>query len=450
MPSATDFRLDGRQGAMVLEEIRLEANFKRTLELKRPWNARDCPAIGQAAEAALSRYRFAIKLLFAALGVALLQPSSEAAETYQMVCLLRADTLPGQPGQRTADAKADVNAEAVPLLHTEVISVRAAAVETRGGRGGLGGFSHEGRCPGFGLSVSAPVDVPVTGGKKPGMAVVDTRAKHEAKKETVSSIFVVDDGPEDYSTFCMGEGGGAFVTCHVDSSDNTTVTGTNVAKARVATWTNRNMTAADAKGLAIDDTTFSQCPSLALTMLGVENRGQEWRAQEFKTGAKEISEPKWPNTHNRISSVYEPCLSDEDSSWDGKYDRQVAEGPKPKEATSKTWRNDEEQRKLTEVALLSPVAAIWFALREYIWCFYKKPRPDAIPESSPVKELMEYIGWYYTMGSWADHPVYTWNVYPYFDPNVQVNPADPAACGKVLWAAQSFAADGMITTQLRS
>ena len=21
-----------------------------------------------------------------------------------------------------------------------------------------------------------------------------------------------------------------------------------------------------------------------------------------------------------------------------------------------------------------------------------------------VKELMEYIGWYYTMGSWADHP----------------------------------------------
>ena len=54
---------------------------------------------------------------------------------------------------------------------------------------------------------------------------------------------------------------------------------------------------------------------------------------------------------------------------------EVAEGPKPKEATSKTWRNDEEQRsgiplqasavalrpkcdvrKLTEVALLSPVA----------------------------------------------------------------------------------------------
>ena len=37
----------------------------------------------------------------------------------------------------------------------------------------------------------------------------------ELPQETVSSIFVVDDGPEDYSTFCMGEGGGAFVTCHV-------------------------------------------------------------------------------------------------------------------------------------------------------------------------------------------------------------------------------------------
>ena len=34
----------------------------------------------------------------------------------------------------------------------------------------------------------------------------------------------------------------------------------------------RNMTAADSKGLAIDDTTFSQCPSLALTMPGSENR----------------------------------------------------------------------------------------------------------------------------------------------------------------------------------
>ncbi|CAE7216501.1 unnamed protein product, partial [Symbiodinium sp. CCMP2456] len=245
-------------------------------------NARDCPA----AEAALNRNRLAIKLLFAVLGVAIL-----------MVCLLRADTLAGQPGQRPAETKAGVNADAESAFFDSSASFlsRVQSIESED------------------LARSAT---------RAAAQVVDTRVKHEAKKERVSSIFVVDDGPE-------------------DSSDDATVAGTNVAKARVATRTNGssnadtnatastttttaptttqvveptftcttpvmlgNVTAVDAKGLAIDDTTFSQCPSLALT--------------------------KWPNTDNRISSVR--LLKAWDSSWDAKYDRK----------------------------------AIWFALREYI------------------------------------------------------------------------------------
>ncbi|CAE7511582.1 CARNS1 [Symbiodinium sp. CCMP2592] len=425
-------------------------------------NARDCPAIGQAAEAALSRHRFAIKLLFAALGVAIL-----------VACLLRADTLPGQPDQQTANAHADVKSETESAYFENSASFlnRVHHIQSED------------------LARSAT---------RAAAQVVDTRAKHEAKKETVSSIFVVDDGPEDSSdatTVTGTDGANAPVASRTNSSsseDSNATTSTTTTTAPTTTQVVEptftcttpvmlgNMTAADSKGLAIDDTTFSQCPSLALT--------------------------KWPNTHNRISSVR--LFKAWDSSWDAKYDRK----------------------------------AIWFALREYIWennikvlfgtlISCNETADDA--DWAYVKELMGYIGWYYTMGLAIGnevelihkHPssspacnarlfqgkyfqnkvdariqdmdqmegfssvplttvmggfvlsgapfintpfagvadffryvsgrygrrwVYTWNVYPYFDPNVQVNPADPAACGRVLYAAQSFAVDGMITTQLRS
>jgi len=233
------------------------------------------------------------------------------------------------------------------------------------------------------------------------------------------------------------------------------------------------------KGLAIDDTTFSQCPSQALT--------------------------KWPNSAHRLTSIR--LFKAWDSSWDGKHDRK----------------------------------AIWKSLRDYIWknnvkvlfgtqITCNETADDA--DWAYVRELMAYIGSKYTMGlaignevellhthaglppgciprifqqgyfhikvvaraedlkrldgfenvllttvmggfvlggapfvntpeagvasffnavtqQFGERWVFTWNVYPYFDPNVQVNPNDVEACGKVLAAAQSFEPSGMIAAQLR-
>ncbi|CAJ1328616.1 unnamed protein product, partial [Effrenium voratum] len=45
--------------------------------------------------------------------------------------------------------------------------------------------------------------------------------------------------------------------------------------------------------------------------------------------------------------------------------------------------------------------------------------------------------------------VFTWNLYPYFDPNVQVDFHDERACRQVMEAASSFEEKGMMTSVLR-
>eukprot|EP00439_Symbiodinium_sp_Y106_P064202 s321_g10.t1 len=305
---------------------------------------------GQAAEAALTRHRFAIKLLFAVLGVAIL-----------VVCLLRADTLPGQPDQRTADANTDVQADAESAYFENSASFlnRVHHIQSED------------------LARSAT---------RTAAQVVDTRAKHEAKKETVSSIFVVDDGAEDCSTFCIGEGGGAFDSSWDAKYDRKAIWFTlreyiweNNIKVLFGTLISCNETADDADWAYVKE------------LMG-------YIGWYYTMGLAIGNEVELIHKHPSSSPACNARL------FQGKY----------------------FQNKVMGGYVLSGAPFI----------------------NTPFAGVADFFR--YVSGRYGRRWVYTWNVYPYFDPNVQVNPADPAACGKVLYAAQSFAVDGMITTQLRS